>query len=95
MPSEPLELKPMPLAAVIYFVTFAEDGTPSVQGKIHADTAGRQQFTGDASRCYTMASTAQDLLAKRLAVNLTDAMTRAAMEKRLLAQELETPTAQA
>jgi len=37
-------LKPMPPAAVIYVVTFDEQGRPTVQAKIHTDTAGRTIF---------------------------------------------------
>lgn len=82
------ELKPMPLAAVLYAVTFDAEGRPTVQGKIHTDTAGRAVFTGDAARTLVMLQHAEEVTARRLAANLTDQMTRSMEEKRLLQLEL-------
>ncbi len=82
------ELKPMPLAAVLYALTFDAEGRPTVQGKIHTDTAGRAVFTGDAARTLVMLQHAEEVTARRLAANLTDQMTRSMEEKRLLQLEL-------
>lgn len=82
------DFKPMPLAAVLYAVTFDAEGRPTVQGKIHTDTAGRAQFTGDAARTLVMLQHAEEITARRLAANLTDQMTRSMEEKRLLQNEL-------
>ena len=82
------DLKPMPLAAVLYAVTFDAEGRPTVQGKIHTDTAGRAVFTGDAARTLVMLQHAEEVTARRLAANLTDQMTRSMEEKRLLQLEL-------
>ncbi len=82
------ELKPMPLAAVLYALTFDAEGRPTVQGKIHTDTAGHAVFTGDAARTLVMLQHAEEVTARRLAANLTDQMTRSMEEKRLLQLEL-------
>lgn len=81
-------LKPMPLAAVLYAVTFDADGRPTVQGTIHTDTAGRAVFIGDAARTLVMLQHAEEITSRRLAANLTDQMTRSMEEKRLLNAEL-------
>lgn len=86
-PSTP-DFKPMPLASVIYAVTFDQCGLPIVQAKIHTDTAGRGQFTGDPGRAYTMLSAALDITSKRLADTIANQLMRAAEEKRLLNAEL-------
>lgn len=93
--SEPAttDFKPMPLGAVIYAVTFDHEGHPIVQGKIHTDTAGRAQFQGDAAKTYLMLQAAIETTGKRLAGTITDQLTQAIEEKRLLNAELTHPTA--
>jgi hypothetical protein len=86
-------LKPMPLAAVLYAVTFDAEGRPTVQGKIHTDTAGRMQFEGDAAKTYTLLQQALEVTARRLATPLTNQLIQSIDEKRLLNAELHTPTA--
>jgi len=85
------ELKPMPLASVIYALTFDPQGKPTVQAKIYADTGGRLSFEGDAGKAYTMLCDALDTTTKRLATCITDQMTRGMEEKRLLQRELDEP----
>lgn len=82
------ELKPMPPAAVVYVVTFDASGVPTVQAKIHTDTAGRQVFEGDAGKAYSLLNAAMDCTGRRLAMSLTDQLVRAIEEKRLLQLEL-------
>lgn len=85
------ELKPMPLASVLYVVTFDASGVPTVQAKIHADSAGRTRFEGDAGKAYTLLFTAVETTAKRVATSLTDQLVRTIEEKRLLQNELLEP----
>jgi hypothetical protein len=89
--ADPIELKPMPIASVIYVVTF-EDGAPTVQARIHTDTAGRARFDGDAAKAHLLLNDAQDVISKRLAKTLTEQVTRTLQEKRLLNTELHPPT---
>jgi len=81
-------LKPMPPAAVIYVVTFDEQGRPTVQAKIHTDTAGRTIFEGDAAKAHTLLDAAMAAVGRRLAIALTDQLLKALEEKRLLNAEL-------
>lgn len=81
-------LKPMPLAAVIYVATFDDAGRPTVQAKIHTDTAGRTIFEGDAAKAYTLLDAAMTAVGRRLAISLTDQLVRTLEEKRLLNAEL-------
>jgi hypothetical protein len=85
-------LKPMPLAAVLYAVTFDTEGNPTVQGKIYTDTAGRAVFSGDPARTLVMLQHAEEITARRLTSKLTDQLTQAIEEKRLLSNELNHPT---
>lgn len=85
------DLKPMPLASVIYAVTFDEHGVPTVQAKIHADVAGLMQFEGDPVKSYTLLTLALECVGKRLAANVSMLVTQAAEEKRLLQKELPQP----
>lgn len=78
----------MPLASVIYAVTFDGRGTPIVQAKIHTDTSGRAIFTGDAGKAFSMLSAALETTTKRLATCIADQMTRGIEEKRMLQAEL-------
>jgi hypothetical protein len=78
----------MPLAAVLYAVTFDAEGRPTVQGKIYSDTAGRAVFIGDPARTLVMLHHAEEVTSRRLAANLADQMTRSMEEKRLLQNEL-------
>jgi len=82
------ELKSMPLAAVLYAVTFDAEGRPTVQGRIHTDTAGRAVFTGDAARTLVMLQHAQEVTGRRLATTVTNQLTQAMEEKRFLNAEL-------
>ena len=82
------DLKPMPLAAVLYAVTFDAEGRTTVQGKIYTDTAGRAIFAGDPARKLVMLQHAEEVTSRRLAANLTDQMIRSMEEKRLLNAEL-------
>lgn len=88
--ADPVELKPMPVASVLYAVTFDEDGVPTVQARIHTDTAGRARFEGDAAKAHLLLQAALEVTAKRLADTLTEQVTRAVTEKRLLNAELHT-----
>lgn len=89
--SETAELKTMPLASVIYVVTFDAKGMPIVQAKIHTDTAGRARFEGDAGKAYTMLFAGLEATAKRVSLALTDQLVRTIEEKRLLQTELDQP----
>ena len=83
------ELKAMPLASVIYVVTFDADGRATLQASIHADVAGRLQFTGDAMKAYIPLQAAHERCLTRLAEAITRNAVRMAEERRLLAHELE------
>lgn len=87
--SDPIpELKPMPLASVIYVATF-HDGLPTVQAKIHGDEAGRIQFTGDPAKAYGLLKAALEKCEERFATTqLTEQLKRAFAEKAALQQEL-------
>ena len=82
------QLKSMPLAAVLYAVTFDAEGRPTVQGRIHTDTAGRAVFTGDPARTLVMLQHAQEVTGRRLATTVTNQLTQAMEEKRFLNAEL-------
>ncbi len=86
------ELKRMPPAAVIYVVTFDESGAPTVQAKIHTDVAGRVLFEGDPAKAYTLLCSGLEVTVQRFAASATEQLVRAMEEKRLLNDELNTPT---
>lgn len=81
----------MPLAGVIYVVSFDHDGVPCVQGRIHTDTAGRAHFAGDAARAFVMLEAALEVTGRRFSTRLTEQITQAMEEKRLLNAELSAP----
>lgn len=83
------DFKPMPLASVLYAVTFDEQGQPTVQGKIHTDAAGRAVFEGDPAKTYLLLQAALETTGKRFAAPLTDQLVKSMEEKRLLNAELQ------
>lgn len=82
-------MKTMPLASVIYVVTFDAEGRATLQASIHADTAGRLQFTGDAMKAYIPLQAAHERCLGRLAESITLDVVKRAEERRLLADVLE------